>query len=397
MTAFRFLQFSDVHIDSELTHSALAWPTEKRIERVREINGLVERAMELARDRAVESVLIPGDLWDDEAVSLDSVHRLVEIFASIDPIPVFIAPGNHDFCSASSMYSPEVLRARGMRPWPSNVFIFDSPEFRSVFHPARSDVAIVGRAFLENVTTTERLLGRRIERPEANIRLLLFHGSLEGYTREDKRKITAPFSREELLEQEFSYTALGHYHHFDQVVDARGRIRAAYAGSLAARTLGEKGPKYALIGSVDGQGLMEDFDKIELDPRRIHSLEVDVTGADDATILYKIDRALVEKGCRPEDIVAVTVKGRLPKGASAEFIQSGIAGRFFHLKLFDETRPDYDLDFYDARTVEGRFIEEMRRGMDIAADDSTRRQLERALYYGLDALVQREVKPSYED
>ena len=100
-----FLQISDVHVDSKLTHSRFSFPKNKREARITEINALVQRAMDLAKEREVEAVLIPGDLWDDESVSRESVHRLVEAFASIYPIPVFIAPGNHDFCAPLSMYS----------------------------------------------------------------------------------------------------------------------------------------------------------------------------------------------------------------------------------------------------------------------------------------------------
>jgi exonuclease SbcD len=397
MPVFRFLQISDVHIDSALTHSRLAWPPEKRRERIREINALVEHAMSLALERSVEAVLVPGDLWDDEAVSQESVHRLVEAFASVGPIPVFIAPGNHDFCSPLSMYSRSTQRARGMRPWPDNVIIFDKSDFSAVRHPTRDDVVVVGRAFLQNVMTTERLLGQRIERSDAEISLLLFHGSLDGYTREDAGKITAPFSREELLAQEFSYTALGHYHHFDQIVDQQERIRAAYAGSTAGRTLSEEGPRFVLIGSVDRDGLVGEFDKVELDPRRVCVLDVNVTGGDSLEIVSRIETAAAERGCRETDILAVTARGRVHKGTNTEPVQLHFESRYFHFKLFNRTLPSYEVENYDPRTVEGRFIEQMKSEMESAPNEEGRRLWERALYYGLDALIQGEVKPAYED
>src|SRR2546422_11559592 len=105
-TPLRFLQISDVHVDSKLTHSQLRWPKDKRETRLREINSLVHKAMELVLDYGIEAVLVPGDLWDDEHVSQESVHGLVEAFASIDPIAVFIAPGKHAFCATMSRHSP---------------------------------------------------------------------------------------------------------------------------------------------------------------------------------------------------------------------------------------------------------------------------------------------------
>lgn len=396
-TPLRFLQISDVHVDSKLTHSQLGWPKDKRETRLREINSLVHSAMELVPDYGIEAVLVPGDLWDDETVSQESVHGLVEAFASIDPIPVFIAPGNHDFCSPLSYYSRKAQAAREMRQWSENVIIFDKPDFSSFYHPMRNDVAVVGRAFLENVKTTERLLSQRISSPAADIRLLLFHGSLDGYVREGTRKITAPFSREELLTQGFSYTALGHYHNFDEILDADGRIRGAYAGSAGGRTITEAGPRYVLVGSVDSTGLVGEFEKVELDPRRIYSFDVDLTGADTPEIVSRIETAILVQGCRPVDIVAVTLHGRVPKGAGASSVEQTFHERFFHFKLFDRTLPDYEIDTYDRRTVQGRFIEEMKQDMESAESEESRRYFERALYYGLDALIQGEVKPAYED
>ncbi len=392
----RFLQISDVHVDSNLTSSRLALPKDKRRTRITEINALVQQAMELATEREADAVLIPGDLWDDETVSQESVHSLVESFASIDPIPVFIAPGNHDFCSPLSKYSREMQVALGMQPWSDNVFIFEKPDFASVSHPWREDVVVVGRAFLENVRTSQRLLGTRIARPTAAISLLLFHGSLEGHNREGVAKITAPFSSEELLAQEFSYTALGHYHSFSQIVDANGKIRAAYAGSTGARMLGEEGPRHVLIGSVDSNGLVGEFEKVELDPRRICALNIDVTGASGAEIVSRIEENASLQQCRPVDMVAVTLSGRIHKGANVRSAEQVFQDRYFHFKLFDRTLPDYDLDNYDRRTVEGRFIEEMKKEIDSAENDERRQHLERALYYGLDGF-RGEIKPAYED
>jgi len=393
----RFLQISDVHVDSKLTHSRISLPKEKRKVRLAEINSLVQKAMELAAEREVEAVLIPGDLWDDETVSAESVHNLVESFALIAPIPVFIAPGNHDFCSPLSMYSRETQKARGMRQWSDNVIIFNKPDFSEACHPSRQDVVVVGRAFLQNVQTTERLLGKRVVRPTSAVSVLLFHGSLDGYNREGAGKITAPFSRAELLAQGFSYIALGHYHTFDQITDDAGTIRAAYSGSTAGRTLSEEGPRYVLLGSIDSGGLVGEFEKVELDSRRICVLELDVTGMDSGQMTARIAQEMTARGCRPVDIVAVTLQGRLPKGANINSIEQTFQESHFHFKLFNRTLPDYDIENYDRRTVEGRYIEEMKNSIASAETEGSRNLLQRALYYGLDALIQGEVKPTYED
>ncbi len=398
-TAFRFLQFSDVHLDSRLTGSHLTWPREKRDIRRREITDLILKVCDIARDAKVEAVFIPGDLWDDEAISAETLHRVIEAFARLDPIPIYIAPGNHDFYSSMSFYNDDVLRARGMRPWPKNVVILRSGDFQTVSHPMRPDVTITGRAFLHNVPLTERLLRDPIPRPPASVSILLFHGSWMEYQGRDRfeegKLSTAPFSREELLAQGFSYAALGHYHHYAEIVDGAGRVRAAYSGCLAGRYLSETGEHYVLLGEITDRSVA--LEKIRVDPRTIHDVEVDVTGArDEPTVRERIARKLKESNATKLDIVFLRLKGRIPRGLRATSLAQGFQREYFHLAVADSTRPDYDLDSIDPRTTQGRFIHEMRRLIEEERDERQRALLERALYYGLDALIHGKVEPIYD-
>ncbi len=401
VTAFRFLQFSDAHLDSRLTGSRLAWPMQKRAQRIREITAAALRACRLAREHKVEALFIPGDLWDDETVSAGTIAQLLEAFAALDPTPVFIAPGNHDFCSPTSLYNDDVLRARDMRAWPKNVHIFRSPSFTTVRHPMRPEVTITGRAFVQNVSIEERLLREPIPRPPTSVSVLLFHGSwieYEGRDRFEEGKLfTAPFSRAELLAQGFSYAALGHYHHYAEIVDEEGRVRAAYAGCLAGRYLSEAGPHFVLLGEISDRGIIA-LEKIRVDERTIHDVEVDVTGADsEAAVRERIRRRLCECGTRASDVVFLRLTGRLPRGLRASALIDRFEHEYFHLALVDLTRPAYDLDGADPRTVQGRFIHEMRERIARTSDPDQRALLERALYYGLDALIQGKVEPIYEE
>ncbi len=61
---------------------------------------------------------------------------------------------------------------------------------------------------------------------------------------------------------------------------------------------------------------------------------------------------------------------------------------------------DYDLAIYlrpGVTSTEGRFAREMQTRLDAESDPERRKTLENALYYGLDALVQKDVVPRYED
>src|SRR5207302_793514 len=94
--------------------------------------------------------------------------------------------------------------------------------------PGRSDVTVVGRAFLSPLMRAARPLASPPPRPSTPYALLLFHGSYETYGGPDAphgAKLTAPFSREELLAAGFTWTARG-----PRRCSARGDSRPTTSG-----------------------------------------------------------------------------------------------------------------------------------------------------------------------
>lgn len=400
MNRLRFLQFSDAHIDPALTHVKLGWPPDKREQRIGEINKLIADLPRLAQERQVEAVLIPGDLWDDETVSADTAAMVIETCAAFSPIPVFIAPGNHDFYSPLSFYNPDILRLRSLPVWPDNVFIFRSEQFQTIIHPTRPDVSLTGRAFHHHAPTAQRWLAQPIVRPETPISILLFHGSLLSYEGPDANlpgKSTAPFSADELVDQNFSYAALGHYHHYTELVDMDERIRAAYAGCLAGRGPTETGSHFVLVGELDAQGVCGELEKIRLDRRAVYHVIVDLSDATTDTLIERIGRQLQASGATAEDIVYLQLTGRIRNGQPVTGLTEPFQGRYFYLGVRDHTRPAYELDTPHPHTTQGEFIRQMQRHLDAATNQAERSQCEHALYYGLDALLQGEVRLRYED
>ena len=76
----------------------------------------------LCRREGCDLVLLSGDLFDG-AYTQESFRVVYNALADM-AVPVFIAPGNHDFCAQSSPYLTET--------WPENVHIFAQPMMESV-------------------------------------------------------------------------------------------------------------------------------------------------------------------------------------------------------------------------------------------------------------------------
>ena len=407
MRLLKFLQLSDLHLDSSMSSGRLGLPLEKVRIRQKELRAVLPSACAIARQRSVDIVLIPGDLFDDEAVSLDTINFAIEVLGELAPLPVVIAPGNHDYYSLGSLYNNELLTARRQKPWPSNVKIFRTGAWEVWRPEGLPGLSVTGMAHAAGASIQDRLIAARIPRDEdAAIKVLIFHGSRDNTDLPKGKLQTLPFSDAELQDQGFDYAAIGHYHTGAFLKGREGRIIGAYAGCPAGRGLDETGPKSILAGEITKEGPGDParvtLENIEVDGRRLHQVEVRCDGVTNReAILSRIDEKLALVNCREEDIVYIRLTGRVAAGIDLQVPEGVLAGRHFHAAVDpSRLRPAYDMDRYrrgDLRTTEARFAREMLRRIDEAGDTHTRRLLENALYYGLDALVQKEVSPRYEE
>ena len=115
----KLLHASDFHLDSPFD----SLPPDKSAQRRRELREVPARLARLAKDEGVDLVLLPGDLLDGERVYPETLRALAGALEEM-AVPVFIAPGNHDWYHDKSPYA--VTR------WPDNVYIFTRSELQSV-------------------------------------------------------------------------------------------------------------------------------------------------------------------------------------------------------------------------------------------------------------------------
>ncbi|MDZ4836653.1 MAG: metallophosphoesterase [Candidatus Melainabacteria bacterium] len=420
-STFKFLQLSDVHLDSPQNRGVLSFSPSQRAARYTDLVESLVGACRVASDQNVDAVLIPGGIWDHRSIRGDTAGTVVEAIAELKDIPVFITPGEGDPYTIDSYYNPAFLSARGMRSWPQNAHIFNQHEFTTIKHPLRDDVAITGHAHLSPTRITERLLGGYVPRDEgAAFNILLFHGSLDSYPGMDGMhdRLTAQFSVEELAAQRFNYTALGHFHEYTELCDENDQIIGAYSGCLCGRNFDELGPRVAILGTIvkDANGTTTTtVEPIEVASNRLTYLPVDVSGLDAASLKEEIAYAVQDQEIRPDvDIVCISLEGtHSPEFDPFEAAQE-LRPDFYHLLIVDRTRPDYLAEEYDPRTTEYKFLESMlerqtqaesKRAADPRADTLNNvpgfflsaKTIEDALYYGLDALKRQKVSHRHVD
>src|SRR5262249_33571967 len=115
----------------------------------------------------------------------------------------------------------------------------------------------------------------------------------------------------------------------------------------------------------------------------------------------RVEEALAASGASAGDLVHIRLAGRVAAGIDARLPEGAFEDRFFHVSV-DRTllKPDYDLQRYrdeTLRTTEARFARARLRRLDAEPDPHRRALIENALHYGLDALIQKNVVPRYED
>lgn len=404
---FTFLQVSDVHLDSRQLASGAPLPPGMRELRERELLDAFLRALQVAGERQVDAVLIPGDLWENETVRGSTIEAVINACEELGSVHVWIAPGNRDYYGPASPYHPNYLKARGLRQWPANVHIFDSPQFSSMRHPTRPDAAFVGRAFTSDDVVNDRVLKNSLAREDVPINIMLLHGALEGYAGTDASwpdKKTAPFSVTEMKIQNFTYAALGHYHEFSEVRTDAGMLIGAYSGCLGGRIFDELGPHCALLGTIEpgrpGRYSVQ-LEPFEFDVRRLMMVSADISGLSQDDMMDEITLSIEDQGARPDtDVIFLQMEGRYGQNSDPAAVLERLRERYPNLIIYDNSRPNYLAERFDDRTTEFKFTEallELKQNLErgkISTEYGAGLSgsiVEDALYYGLDALKQKRI------
>ena len=182
---------------------------------------------EIVREEQCDLVLLAGDLFDG-AYTPHTYQNLYDVLKAI-AVPVFITPGNHDFCGSDSPWIKEL--------WPENVHIFKSNRIESVALPAL-DCRVYGAGF-ESMDCPALLQNFRADCRE-KYAIGIFHG--------DPTQIGSPYNpitKAQVLASTLDYLALGHIHKADSFV--AGKTLCAWPGCPMGRGYDEPGEKGVYI------------------------------------------------------------------------------------------------------------------------------------------------------
>lgn len=166
--------------------------------------SVIERIAALAREEAVDAVLVAGDVFDAQTVSDRTIRRLFNAMRDYTG-PWILIPGNHDAALAESVWT----RAQRLGAVPDNAHLALRPE---VLEFAEAGFAVLPAPLTQRHTQTD-LTGwfDQAETPQGLLRIGLAHGSVEGILAEEVDSPN-PIAANRADTARLDYLALGDWH-----------------------------------------------------------------------------------------------------------------------------------------------------------------------------------------
>ena len=326
----KILHSADWHLDAPLVGYSEAQASYLRSELLK----IPDKVVSLCKKEGCDLLLLAGDLFDGAYTkeSLQAVRYALEEAG----VPVFIAPGNHDFCSPSSPYMTE--------SWPENVHIFTRPVMEGVELP-QLDCKVYGAGY-EAMDCPALLKDFRAEGTERwHIGVLHADPLTSGSP-------YAPLTPLQVKASGLNYLALGHIH-------KEGSFRAgdalcAWPGCPMGHGFDESGIKGALVVTLD-ENVQSRF--VPFDTPRFFDEKLDV-GENAADALAALLPPVAT--C---DHYRITLTGY-----SAPIDTAALAAAFPHvpnLELRDRTAPEIDLwALIGEDTLEGVYFKTLHDGLE---------------------------------
>lgn len=327
----KIIHCADIHLDSRMnTHLS----KEKANERKNELMQTFQAMFEYAKMHKIEGILIAGDLFDRNIVSVTARNFVRGILEQYAEIRVFYLRGNHDNHSFLN----------GMEQLPENLYVFDR-EWKS-YAPFENPNIVITAAELSKDNQNELPLQLVLDVNKLNI--VALHGQ-EG----------AEIDLTRYKNKGIDYLALGHIHGFKRdVLDPRAVY--CYSGCLEGRGFDECGEHGFVVLDIDEalNTVKETF--VPFSKRILHTVNVDVAHCmTTLEMVQAIESGLSRLQIPEKDLVKLQLTGAVDVEAekNIDFIQKSFQDHYYFVKCKDTTkyRISYQTFEHD-KTLKGEFI-----------------------------------------
>lgn len=367
----RLVHTADIHLDTSFAAAGL--PPAFGNRRRQSLRDVFRRIVRRAADWPADALLVAGDVFEGERIAPDTVAFVQAVFKEAAPLPIFVAPGNHD---PATPESPWVREA-----WPDHVHIFTRPAWSAV--ALDNGLTVHGFGF-DAAEPSANPFGRLTIPDDGAVHVAVAHGSAIGHQPPGKTAYAA-FDPASAAAPGLRYLALGHFHAATELPGATG-VAMWYSGAPEGRGFDEEGLHHHLEVTIGGDGTAcvepVGSSSVVYARRTVHCSHMETTQE-----LVDAVRAVAEESDRP-CIARVRLEGSCPPDWRGQVAAAAdaLAAHFEHLDLVDALEPAHDYEALAAdETSLGAFVRRINDEIADAPDAGRRALLERAREVGLAA------------
>lgn len=348
----KIIHVADVHLGAE---PDLGFPWSK--ERAADIHRTFQRIIRRCKEERTDLLLIAGDLFHRPPLP-GELRELNYLFKGIAETRVVLAAGNHDYLKKGGCY--------GEFAWNENVTMLRGERCERVEIPGL-DLAVYGCSY-HSREITEPLYDEVKPEGRQKYHILVGHGG-------DAKHSPIDFAR--LQAAGFTYAALGHIH--KPKIFPGGRI--AYAGAPEPVDCNDFGPHGYMEIECGPRGAAVRFVPAAVCEYRELSVQVGEESTQ-LSVEEEIRARISSEG--EKNIYHLRLEG--VRGRGTEFNLLKLMKRSRIVRAQDQSHPYYDLEELE-QAYGGSLVGEYIRRLQSGAGDIPKTVREKALYYGLEALL----------
>jgi len=313
----KFLHTADWHLGIKYTRLGV------NAEKAREIRiETAKRLMEVAKKNKVDFIIIAGDIFDNNDVDRKLIDVMTKIIKGVEPISVYILPGNHDPLTRDSLYLDSAWDPIG------NVIIIKSkeairiPELNVTLYPC----PVTQKQTREDLT-------EGIKATNDHISIGIAHGNLqiEGFVEDPN----FPINPRRVEESGLDYLALGEWHSLFMYPGKDHIVRTVYPGTPETTKFGEKNSGKAVIVKIENHGTRPVIQEINSGTLKWEEWEKEVSSIND---VKQIEKELTEIEDPEHRIINFYFKGIIDQEVAdyLSLFENKYAERFLYFNLIKE-------------------------------------------------------------
>jgi len=232
----KFLHTADWHLGIKYTKLG------PNAEKAREIRiDTVKKLMDSAKKKKVDFIIIAGDLFDNNDVDRRLIDIVANIMKRVEPIPVYILPGNHDPLTRDSLYLDSSWDSIDNAKILKNKEPIKIPELNATLYPCPATQKQTREDLTEWIRATNE-----------SISIGIAHGNLqiEGFVEDPN----FPINPKRVENSGLDYLALGEWHSLFMYQGKDKIVRTVYPGTPETTKFGEANSGKAVIIEIEKHG-----------------------------------------------------------------------------------------------------------------------------------------------